>query len=866
MTTTNMHPIRECEDDIAMMMMSNNSDDTTAPLNLPTPTDANAKERMDQIDRLKLFLATAPENWEDGMIKRFRLPTGEDMSCVLWDDLFYITGTDIVRSLTFRFHAFGRPVSNPKKFEEGIFSDLRNLKPGTDARLEEPKSELLDMLYKNNCIRTQKKQKVFYWYSVPHDRLFLDALERDLKREKMDLEPTTIAVAEPAASISLDSTQELFDQLRKNMSLSAAATAHALEDEAARCAIPQQAMPIGYWNGWMARCVNATNRSAAVAQASQVVPTSPTRRPRVNSISRTTQQPMRRQQPAPSRHHFHHLSHAASHAAPPRPSRIRQRTVSATSALPLTPTPGSPRAAGTGTISRPKTSIGAGTAPKPLSPMARAPGRGDTRRASDVSSSKSLDSNALKKKKAIFGTLSLFDGSPTYKQRRRRAASTSSALASSQYNASSRRVPVLETPPPGRRVSTPSTPSSLAPGGASTAPGTACYLPSRLAMTAVAAGYTIDNAPTSTASSARSPSPIATEFDVVAAAAATAATVEGPAVLSVPVPTTASTATTLDWTSPVATVTAAEAIEPERAYTCTQRGHLFKHLDSFDRHLHSHKMACADSLIKEQNIFQDGVLDGHSMARDDASPKLHMLAHEDQHQHNGQDNCGCDRPSSLTTDLNNNSWPQTAMATAAVTTAGGSLCSSRCSTLSPTLDLDFGMQQQQHYQQQQSIQTLNRSRTSSTSEDDSSSSSLTSSPSIHLGYSSHLFSMQHQMLPTPPLGPPDACRWMKTVEEDSHSYYPRLPTTLVMPFKPDLYQHHDYHPQHQQFLQSIQDSNAYLTAATAHYSNQDTMLMPYDTTASDELMYQLQDTATVSSIPYSSPFVMPMDMSMTMMH
>ena len=28
---------------------------------------------------------------------------------------------------------------NMKKFEEGVFSDLRNLKPGTDACLEEPK-------------------------------------------------------------------------------------------------------------------------------------------------------------------------------------------------------------------------------------------------------------------------------------------------------------------------------------------------------------------------------------------------------------------------------------------------------------------------------------------------------------------------------------------------------------------------------------------------------------------------------------------------------------------------------------------------------------------------------------------------------
>lgn len=199
---------------------------------MPTPTNANTAERLSQIDELKLFFATATQQWDTNKsLKRFSLPAGESVSCVLWNDLFFITGTDIVRSLTFRFCAFGRPVTNAKKFEEGIFSDLRNLKPGHDARLEEPKSELLDMLYKNNCIRTQKKQKVFFWFSVPHDRLFLDALERDLKREKMGMEPTTQAIAEPASSISLDSTQELFDQLRKTMSQSAAATAQAIEED-----------------------------------------------------------------------------------------------------------------------------------------------------------------------------------------------------------------------------------------------------------------------------------------------------------------------------------------------------------------------------------------------------------------------------------------------------------------------------------------------------------------------------------------------------------------------------------------------------------------------------------------------------------
>lgn len=189
----------------------------------------NAQRALQQVDNLKYFLISAPVDWSPNQyIRRFLLPTGDYVSCVLWNNLFHISGTDIVRCLSFRFQAFGRPVKNSKKFEEGIFSDLRNLKAGTDATLEEPKSPFLDFLYKQNCIRTQKKQKVFYWYSVPHDRLFLDALERDLKREKMGQEATTVAVEEPALSFEFDSSQSLFEQLTKaNQANSSSFSAHA---------------------------------------------------------------------------------------------------------------------------------------------------------------------------------------------------------------------------------------------------------------------------------------------------------------------------------------------------------------------------------------------------------------------------------------------------------------------------------------------------------------------------------------------------------------------------------------------------------------------------------------------------------------
>lgn len=131
---------------------------------LPTNDE---QTRQAQLERLKVFLATAPSRWSSSSsssssatahqssqyltntlpaiptshpaLNRFLLPSGEYVSCVLWSGLYHITGTDIVRALVFRFEAFGRPVVNMKKFEEGVFSDLRNLKPGTDACLEEPK-------------------------------------------------------------------------------------------------------------------------------------------------------------------------------------------------------------------------------------------------------------------------------------------------------------------------------------------------------------------------------------------------------------------------------------------------------------------------------------------------------------------------------------------------------------------------------------------------------------------------------------------------------------------------------------------------------------------------------------------------------
>lgn len=169
---------------------------------------------LNELVQLKYFLLTGPAQLrtQDG-IHRHTLPNKEQISCIVWKNVYFITGTDIVRCLSFRFEAFGREITNRKKFEEGIFSDLRNLKCDTDAVLEQPKSEFLDYLYRNNCVRTQKKQKIFYWFSVNHDRLFQDALERDLKKELTSKKSSTTPVRDPALSFQYDGSRTLHDQL-----------------------------------------------------------------------------------------------------------------------------------------------------------------------------------------------------------------------------------------------------------------------------------------------------------------------------------------------------------------------------------------------------------------------------------------------------------------------------------------------------------------------------------------------------------------------------------------------------------------------------------------------------------------------------
>lgn len=180
----------------------------------------DVKDSLRLIEDLKFFLATAPANWQENqVIRRYYLNNDEGfVSCVFWNNLYFMTGTDIVRCILYKFQHFGRTITDRKKFEEGIFSDLRNLKAGTDSVLEEPKLSFLEFLYKNSCLRTQKKQKVFYWFNVPHDKLMADALERDIKKERAGQLASSTAEREPALLFTYeDDSRSLYEQLCEHL-------------------------------------------------------------------------------------------------------------------------------------------------------------------------------------------------------------------------------------------------------------------------------------------------------------------------------------------------------------------------------------------------------------------------------------------------------------------------------------------------------------------------------------------------------------------------------------------------------------------------------------------------------------------------
>jgi hypothetical protein len=172
---------------------------------------------MNAVESLKFFLynATFTTPVDENNITHFIFQNNEKIHCTFWEGDYFITSTDILRILYYRFHLYGRPVINKRKFEEGVFSDLRRIKTG---KLEEPHSKLLDFLFVNGAVRTKKKQRLYHWNSILHDDLFMQALQKDFKRESLREPVCSIEIFPPPTlenflgfSNSLDLQKEIYE-------------------------------------------------------------------------------------------------------------------------------------------------------------------------------------------------------------------------------------------------------------------------------------------------------------------------------------------------------------------------------------------------------------------------------------------------------------------------------------------------------------------------------------------------------------------------------------------------------------------------------------------------------------------------------
>lgn len=130
---------------------------------------------------LQEFLVAASREWQpDEECRRFTI-FGDCITCACWGEESLVSGVDIVKTISalYRLNHLGDYPHDRRKFEEGVISDLRNLKLGSDAYLEQANSPLLKFLFRINSVRTHKRQKIFKWTSVPFRRLYIDAADRD---------------------------------------------------------------------------------------------------------------------------------------------------------------------------------------------------------------------------------------------------------------------------------------------------------------------------------------------------------------------------------------------------------------------------------------------------------------------------------------------------------------------------------------------------------------------------------------------------------------------------------------------------------------------------------------------------------------
>lgn len=167
---------------------------------------AKAKIYKKLTEDLKDFINNAGKDWApEEECRRFTI-FGDCIVCARWEGKLLVSGSDVVKCMgaLYRLANLGKLPRDQRKFKESITGDLRNLKTGSAALLEDANSPLLRFLFRISSVRTHKRQKVFFWTAVPFMDLFLDAMSRERRNSipsppdlKVVLDSHQLAVGAP---------------------------------------------------------------------------------------------------------------------------------------------------------------------------------------------------------------------------------------------------------------------------------------------------------------------------------------------------------------------------------------------------------------------------------------------------------------------------------------------------------------------------------------------------------------------------------------------------------------------------------------------------------------------------------------------
>lgn len=161
--------------------------DANAPLNAPL----NAP-------KLTVHRFLLPRNVDETLAQGGRTSELVPVACIRWNGECYVTVCDVIRILTFRLHVLGYRIANTTKLSEGVYSDLRTCRPGSDYVQLDAGEAVLLAAASVGATQSTKAQRIFRWGSFDHDRLLINALQRDVDRTLRREERVILPRSEPA--------------------------------------------------------------------------------------------------------------------------------------------------------------------------------------------------------------------------------------------------------------------------------------------------------------------------------------------------------------------------------------------------------------------------------------------------------------------------------------------------------------------------------------------------------------------------------------------------------------------------------------------------------------------------------------------